>query len=97
MGGGHWRHVVDASSGEIPVLVFIGADNGGARVCRDLSWKRRHGVVLLLATALAPEGNLRSAGKAIEVSSCLSPWGIISESATTRRPVDGGILAVWFC
>ena len=63
LGGGRWRQVVvNTSSGAIPSLVLIGAGGGSARGCRDLSWKRHHGDVLLLPMALALEGNLKSAG-----------------------------------
>ena len=67
-----------------------------ALTCRDLSWKCYHGVVLHLPTALAPEGN-NALDRAMEAYSCLSPsWGIVSEPATTRRLMDGGILGAWF-
>ena len=59
VGGGRWEW---CSPGEILAPVFIGAGDGDARGCRDLFWKRRRGGVLLLPTALAPEGNLRFAG-----------------------------------
>ena len=62
MGGGRWWQVVGTSPGEILAPVFTGAGDGGACGGRDLSWKRRRGGALLLPTALAPEGNLRSAG-----------------------------------
>ena len=51
------------SPGEILAPVFTGAGDGGARGCRDLSWKRRSGGVLTpLPAALVPGGNLRSFG-----------------------------------
>nr|XP_020189463.1 glycine-rich cell wall structural protein 1.0-like [Aegilops tauschii subsp. strangulata] len=64
-GGGRWAAVGGcrwSSPGEILVPVLFGAGDGGARGCRDLSWKRHHGGVRLLRTALALKGNLRSVG-----------------------------------
>jgi hypothetical protein len=81
-------------------LAFAGSGDGDARGRRALSWKRCCCVVLLSAR---PRG-LVSGGKAqilrigrqrgLHVFFLL--WGIVSESATTRRLVDGGMFAACF-
>lgn len=63
-----------ASSGEVLFLVLNGTGDGGAHGCRNLSWKRcRGGVLLLLPMALVSRETSDLLDRAMEVSSRLSP------------------------
>ena len=104
MGGCRWWQVVGTSPEAILASVFTGAGDGGARGCRDLSWKRHRG------GAPSPH-DLGSGGKPqirwIGRWRCLRVFlllgGIVSEPSTTERlvdcgifAVDGGIFTAWF-
>jgi hypothetical protein len=93
------------SPGEILAPVFTGAGDGGARGCRDLSWKRRRGGAPPPPHGLGSGGKpqIRRIGRWRRLRVFFLLGGIVSEPATTERleddgifAVDGGIFAAWF-